>query len=792
MYYTVQSGKVNIFLEKEGGFMRKKILAILLAVSLSLGGEAPVLAASTVEDGITGKASESEVASEEESFVEGQTLDPEEESAVLEETLPSGNEESASGEETEEDSGEVFSETEGLYDKHEQAQVEEQGEAVYVNPLYADVITEEEILKQAGEANETSPRMLGRSAVSTYSSWDKTVSYVRKSLVSRTKNIQYNYSTSKTFSSSNQMLNYFMKLIQCSFLDDGTTKPWEGDYLAYQYGGYTCYVSANRSSSGRYLYQVRYAMIYYTTASQEAKVTSRVNQLLDSMNLESKDGYQKVKAIYDYVIRHVTYDYATLNDASYGKYTAYKALFQNTAVCQGYANLIYRMMKEAGISCRIITGDAGGRHAWNIVKVGDKFYNMDSTWDAGTTYYTWFLKSQRDFTGHTRDQKFTTSSFNSRYSMASTSFSYVPLSRITLSRSSLRMETGDTTTLYFNRYPSNAISDSGYWSSSNAAVVAVSQSGKLTIKKAGSATIRLRMGKCTASCLVTVEKAEPSTPNPTAKCTAYYKNVISWKATSKADGYRVYGKNSSGHWAKIADVTGCSYTDTGKKLGNGLVPGKVYAYTVRAYRRKGGKVLWSSCVKSGVRVRTINSAPALVSATPTLYNRIWVTWKKTPKAAGYRIYRRTVGGSWKTLKDVSASTTKYADNTATPSVKYIYTVRAYSKYGGHRYYGMYSSAGVTGQTKLGQDSISYIGSKSAGKVALTWKRVSGATGYQVYRKTGAGGSYKRVKYTSGLKFTDSGLKKGTTYYYKVRAYRKIAAGKYAYGAFSAEKKVTSR
>ena len=137
--------------------------------------------------------------------------------------------------------------------------------------------------------------------------------------MSRTKNIQYNYSTSKTFSSSNQMLNYFMKLIQCSFLDDGTTKPWEGDYLAYQYGGYTCYVSANRSSSGRYLYQVRYAMIYYTTASQEAKVTSRVNQLLDSMNLESKDGYQKVKAIYDYVIRHVTYDYATLNDASYGK-----------------------------------------------------------------------------------------------------------------------------------------------------------------------------------------------------------------------------------------------------------------------------------------------------------------------------------------------------------------------------------------------------------------------------------------------------------------------------------------
>ena len=67
-------------------------------------------------------------------------------------------------------------------------------------------------------------------------------------------------------------------------------------------------------------------------------------------------------------------------------YTAYGALLEGRAVCQGYAQLTYKMLREAGLSCYVITGQAnnGSRtedHAWNIVKVGKKWYYLDTTWD---------------------------------------------------------------------------------------------------------------------------------------------------------------------------------------------------------------------------------------------------------------------------------------------------------------------------------------------------------------------------------------------------------------------------
>jgi fibronectin type 3 domain-containing protein len=68
-----------------------------------------------------------------------------------------------------------------------------------------------------------------------------------------------------------------------------------------------------------------------------------------------------------------------------------------------------------------------------------------------------------------------------------------------------------------------------------------------------------------------------------------------------------------------------------------------------------------------------------------------------------------------------------------------------------------------------------VTAKKSGKtVALSWKKVTGATGYIVYRSTSKNGTYTKVGTTTSLKYTDKkGLKKGKTYYYKVRAYVKV-------------------
>ena len=71
-----------------------------------------------------------------------------------------------------------------------------------------------------------------------------------------------------------------------------------------------------------------------------------------------------MKAIHDYVVKHVSYD------TSYKAYTAYEALVNRSAVCQGYALLTYQLLKEAGIENHFVTGTGDGQpHAWNIVKL---------------------------------------------------------------------------------------------------------------------------------------------------------------------------------------------------------------------------------------------------------------------------------------------------------------------------------------------------------------------------------------------------------------------------------------
>ena len=77
------------------------------------------------------------------------------------------------------------------------------------------------------------------------------------------------------------------------------------------------------------------------------------------------------------------------------------------------------------------------------------------------------------------------------------------------------------------------------------------------------------------------------------------------------------------------------------------------------------------------------------------------------------------------------------------------------------------------------------------KVTLKWKKNSKATGYEIYRATKKNGKYKKIKTikkASAVTFTDSKVKKGKTYYYKVRAYKTVKGNK-ANGKFSAVKKV---
>ena len=168
---------------------------------------------------------------------------------------------------------------------------------------------------------------------------------------------------------------------------------------------------------------ITYTVSYLSDAAQEEKVAQIEKEVFQTLKISGQSDYQKVKAIYDYICSNVSYDYTNLNDDTYiQKYTAYAALIDKTAVCQGYASLLYRMVLDAGVDARVISGDAGGPHAWNIVRLKDKYYNLDSTWDAGRGNYSYFLKSMKAFSDHERDEDYSSSEFTEAYPMAESDY----------------------------------------------------------------------------------------------------------------------------------------------------------------------------------------------------------------------------------------------------------------------------------------------------------------------------------------------------------------------------------
>ncbi|EMY8536226.1 S-layer homology domain-containing protein [Bacillus paranthracis] len=142
------------------------------------------------------------------------------------------------------------------------------------------------------------------------------------------------------------------------------------------------YTNNNRSnvsyglsgSPGNYTFTLK--ITYRETKEQTEYVMKQAKAIVSSITQVGMDDHEKVKAIHDYVVKHVAYD------TSYKAYTAYEALVNRSAVCQGYALLTYQLLKEAGIENHFVVGTGDGQpHAWNLVKIENKWYHLDTTFD---------------------------------------------------------------------------------------------------------------------------------------------------------------------------------------------------------------------------------------------------------------------------------------------------------------------------------------------------------------------------------------------------------------------------
>ena len=143
-------------------------------------------------------------------------------------------------------------------------------------------------------------------------------------------------------------------------------------------------------------------MNYTETAAQVKKLNTKAKKVLKNLKVSSMSDVAKVKVIHDYVVKLVTYDYSLKDHSAYGGLAAEK----HSTVCQGYALIMYKLLTDAGVPVHYVTGDAGGPHAWNIVKIKGKWYELDATWDdpSNTTSYDYFLVGSKQISkDHTLD-----------------------------------------------------------------------------------------------------------------------------------------------------------------------------------------------------------------------------------------------------------------------------------------------------------------------------------------------------------------------------------------------------
>ncbi len=133
-----------------------------------------------------------------------------------------------------------------------------------------------------------------------------------------------------------------------------------------------------------------------------------------AQSLKGETDYDTIVNVHDYLIDNYEYDHRS----SMENHTDIDGFKDGVMVCSGYGLATYYLLNEAGVETRILTGDGGGGpHMWNLVKLGDEWYNLDVTWDDRGNMpksYDYFLKSDKDFPNHTRSGGYNNANFNVR------------------------------------------------------------------------------------------------------------------------------------------------------------------------------------------------------------------------------------------------------------------------------------------------------------------------------------------------------------------------------------------
>ena len=334
----------------------------------------------------------------------------------------------------------------------------------------------------------------------------------------------------------------------------------------------------------------------------------------------------------------------------------------------------------------------------------------------------------------------------------------VPLTGITVNRKSMALTRGEVALLQVGFLPEDTTDDKTVtWTSGDPKVAQVSAAGKVTGIANGTTTITASVGKFKVSCSV---------------------QVYNYKISYQLNG----GTNNSSNPVRYSgpwNVTLKNATRAGYTFG-GWYTDKNFKNRITMIEKGSNKdyTLYAKWIKV-----TAPGKMEISSLTNTAAGSMKVTVKGKPSgAAGYHVLYADNSGM-KNAKNIY--TTMWGGKTIaslTPGKTYYVKVRAYKKdSAGKTIFGAYTAVRSVALAIPEKTVLSKVQSWGSQTLKISWEKVSGASGYQIYQRSSKTGPWKQVTQIANgntTSYLHGNLTSGRTYDYVVRAYRTVKNKKY--------------
>ena len=507
-------------------------------------------------------------------------------------------------------------------------------------------------------------------------------------------------------------------------------------------GGYTYWTSGSSIT--------KIAFTYLTNAKEEQQeLDAALQEVKSKIDTSGMSDEEIVLAYHEYLTSTVAYayeDYFNGTIAANHGYDMYGALVKHSCVCQGYAETMFYLLREAGLSCAIASSE-NINHAWNIVKIHGKWYHIDATWDdpvwdmPGRSYHDYFLVSfdtmnKNTLINHTKDRTdmVVSAQWGDTYTTA--------------------VDTTYESGKFWNGIEKAIFYKDGYWYS-------ISEGSSKTSFNINKYQYSTNINKVLYS-----GTAKWTTPSG-----GYYPGVYS----------SIYLRGDNLYFTTPDSLNKIDITSTN------VIPTELINIRTQ-YNSSTGNNLYAFGEQYGKLVYFITDSPNIKktkdSSNSSKYNKEYaeytfemcishkwdagvVTKQPTYKTEGTRKYTCTNCGETKTETIAKLVCTTHAWDNGTVTKKATYTATGVRKY-------TCKTCGAAKQVTIARLKLAKVTVKSAqqaGAIKLTWNKASGASGYKIYRRT-AKGRYVCIKTVKSgtTSYVDKTVKSGNRYYYCVKAY----------------------